>query len=299
MKNQTVLETDLPGIPLLYQGKVRRMYDLGDCLLMVATDNVSAFDVVMNDPISDKGKVLTQLSMFWFDYLGDIVLNHFITADVSQYPLVCMPHLEYLDGRSMLVRKAEPLTVECIVRGYISGSFWNAYQKDTVVCGFKLPAGLQESQRLPQTLFTPSTKAALGSHDENISLDRMRELIGSVETDQIADICMRLYEKAVIHARMRGIIIADTKFELGWYNGQLMLIDEVLTPDSSRFWPVDGYEPGHSQPSYDKQFLRDYLLGLPDWNQEPPPPPLPAEIIENTRKRYLEALLLITGKSLK
>jgi phosphoribosylaminoimidazole-succinocarboxamide synthase len=197
----------------------------------------------------------------------------------------------------MLVRKAEPLTVECIVRGYISGSFWKAYQKNPVVCGFKLPAGLKESEKLPHTLFTPSTKAALGAHDENISLERMREIIGSAETDKIADICVRLYEKAASYARQRGIIIADTKFELGWFEGELILIDEVLTPDSSRFWPVDGYEIGRGQASFDKQFLRDYLLSL-DWPQTPPPPPLPADIIEKTRARYLEALEKIRGVGL-
>jgi len=298
MATQAVTETNFPGLALIHRGKVRDLYDLGDCLLMVATDRISAFDVVMADPIPSKGAVLTQVSLFWFDYLKDIVPNHLLTADVSQYPPVCAPYRTQLAGRSMLVRKAEPLTVECIVRGYISGSFWKAYQQDPLVCGFKLPAGLKESEKLPQTLFTPSTKAALGTHDENISLERMREIIGTAETDKIADICVRLYEKAAGYARQRGIIIADTKFELGWVNGELILIDEVLTPDSSRFWPVDGYGIGRGQASFDKQFLRDYLLSL-DWDQAPPPPPLPAEIIEKTRTRYLEALERISGTGLR
>lgn len=297
MTTPPVSTTNFPELTLLHRGKVRDLYDLGDCLLMVATDRISAFDVVMADPIPSKGAVLTQVSLFWFEYLQDIVPNHLLTADVNAYPAVCAPYREQLAGRSMLVRKAEPLTVECIVRGYISGSFWQAYKKDTVVCGFHLPAGLQESEKLPQTIFTPSTKAALGMHDENISLERMREIIGAEETDKIADICLRLYEKAATYARQRGIIIADTKFELGWCNGELILIDEVLTPDSSRFWPVDGYEIGRGQASFDKQFLRDYLLSI-DWPHCPPPPPLPADIIEKTRTRYLEALEMISGKKL-
>lgn len=298
MTTPPVSTTNFPELTLLHRGKVRDLYDLGDCLLMVATDRISAFDVVMADPIPSKGAVLTQVSLFWFEYLQDIVPNHLLTADVSKYPAVCAPYRAQLAGRSMLVRKAEPLTVECIVRGYISGSFWQAYKKDTVVCGFHLPTGLQESEKLPQTIFTPSTKAALGMHDENISLERMREIIGGEETDKIADICLRLYEKAATYARQRGIIIADTKFELGWCNGELILIDEVLTPDSSRFWPVDGYEIGRGQASFDKQFLRDYLLSI-DWPHCPPPPPLPADIIEKTRTRYLEALEMISGKRLE
>ncbi len=297
MSSQPITETNFPGLALIHRGKVRDLYDLGDCLLMVATDRISAFDVVMAAPIPSKGAVLTQVSLFWFDYLKDIVPNHLLTADVSQYPAACAPYREQLAGRSMLVRKATPLTVECIVRGYLSGSFWKAYQENPVVCGFSLPAGLKESEKLPQPLFTPSTKAALGTHDENISLDQMRAIVGAVETDKIADICVRLYKKAADYARQRGIIIADTKFELGWFEGELILIDEVLTPDSSRFWPVDGYEIGRGQASFDKQFLRDYLLSL-DWPQTPPPPPLPAEIIDKTRARYLEALEKISGKRL-
>ena len=298
MSSEPVTETNFPGLTLVHRGKVRDLYDLGDCLLMVATDRISAFDVVMAAPIPSKGAVLTQVSLFWFDYLKEIVPNHLLTADVNQYPPACAPYRQQLAGRSMLVKKAKPLTVECIVRGYLSGSFWKAYRENPVVCGFSLPPGLKESEKLPQPLFTPSTKAALGTHDENISLDRMREIVGSAETDKIAAICVRLYEKAADYARQRGIIIADTKFELGWFEGELILIDEVLTPDSSRFWPVEGYEIGHGQASFDKQFLRDYLLSL-DWPQTPPPPPLPAEIIDKTRARYLEALEKIRGSGLR
>ncbi|MDA8159378.1 MAG: phosphoribosylaminoimidazolesuccinocarboxamide synthase [Desulfobacteraceae bacterium] len=297
MPSPVVSQTDFPGLKLLHRGKVRDLYDLGDCLLMVATDRISAFDVVMADPIPGKGEILTRLSLFWFDYLKDIVPNHLLTAEVDRFPEACAPYREQLAGRSMLVKKATPLTVECIVRGYLSGSFWKAYGQGPVVCGFALPAGLAESAKLPRPLFTPSTKAALGTHDENISLERMRELIGGPESERIADICVRLYEKAADYALSRGIIIADTKFELGWFEGELILIDEVLTPDSSRFWPVDGYAVGRGQASFDKQFLRDYLLSL-DWPQTPPPPPLPPEIVAKTRARYLEALSRLAGQRL-
>ncbi len=297
MNTTAVTETNFPGLTLRHRGKVRDLYDLGDCLLMVATDRISAFDVVMADPIPDKGAVLTRLSLFWFELLKEIVPNHLLTADVDQYPEACAPYRAQLAGRSMLVKKAEPLTVECIVRGYISGSFWKAYRQSPVVCGFKLPEGMQESERLPAPPFTPSTNAALGTDDENISLAQMREIIGAAETEKIADICVRLYEKAAGYARERGIIIADTKFELGWCDGELILIDEVLTPDSSRFWPVAGYAIGRGQASFDKQFLRDYLLSL-DWPQTPPPPPLPADIVTKTRSRYLEALEKISGAGL-
>jgi phosphoribosylaminoimidazole-succinocarboxamide synthase len=284
-----VTETKFTDLKLLHRGKVRDMYDLGDTLLMVASDRISAFDVVMDDPITSKGDILTSMSLFWFDLLKDIIPNHLITAKVEEYPAACQPHADILRGRSMLVKKAKPLPVECIVRGYISGSFWQAYQKSTEVCGFKLPAGLSESEKLPKTLFTPSTKAELGMHDENISIAQMRDIVGSAETDKIVDVCVRLYEKAAAYARQCGIIIADTKFELGWYEGELILIDEVLTPDSSRFWPEDLYETGRGQASFDKQFLRDYLQSL-DWPKCPPPPKLPPEIIDKTRSRYQEAL---------
>jgi phosphoribosylaminoimidazole-succinocarboxamide synthase len=290
-------QSDFPNLKLVHRGKVRDLYEIGDKLLMVATDRISAFDVVMNEPIPDKGRVLTRLSLFWFDYLKDIIPNHLITADVDAFPEACAPYREVLRGRGMLVKKAKPLPVECIVRGYISGSFWKAYRKNSMVDGFHLPDGLQESDQLPRVLFTPSTKAELGSHDENISLAQMSKLLGGAVAERIAKICVRLYEKAAEYARSKGIIIADTKFELGWDGEELILIDEVLTPDSSRFWPLDQYQPGRGQPSFDKQFLRDYLLTL-DWNQAPPPPPLPPEIIEKTAARYGEALKKITGRGL-
>jgi phosphoribosylaminoimidazole-succinocarboxamide synthase len=293
-----VITTDFPALILKHRGKVRDMYAIpghDDKLLMVATDRISAYDVIMDDAIPGKGAVLTELSLFWFDLLGDIVENHLITADVDQYPEECQPYAKQLQGRSMLVKKTKPLSIECIVRGYISGSFWSAYKKDPVVCGFHLPQGMQESDKFPEPLFTPSTKAELGDHDENISLQRMKEIVGAQKAEEIAGISMALYQKAADYARSRGIIIADTKFELGELDGRLILIDEVLTPDSSRFWPVDKYEPGKSQPSFDKQFLRDYLSTL-DWDKTPPPPPLPEQITEKTRLRYKEAVQKITGK---
>lgn len=295
--SDAVIETNFSGLNLVHRGKVRDMYEIPgheDKLLMVASDRISAYDVVMNDAIPGKGKVLTSLSLFWFDLLGDIVPNHLITADVDQFPELCAPHRDVLAGRSMLVHKTKPLPVECIVRGYISGSFWSAYKKSTEVCGFKLPDGMQESDRFPQTLFTPSTKAEIGDHDENISIDRLKEIIGAARADEISRVSVELYEKAADYARTKGIIIADTKFELGEKDGSLILIDEVLTPDSSRFWPLDEYAPGKGQPSFDKQFLRDYLSSL-DWNKTPPAPELPQEIVDRTRSRYEEALARITS----
>ncbi|WP_339137214.1 MAG: phosphoribosylaminoimidazolesuccinocarboxamide synthase [Candidatus Electrothrix sp. GW3-4] len=292
-----VIRTDLPELNLLHRGKVRDMYEIPgheDKLLMIATDRISAYDVVMDDPIIDKGKVLTQISLFWFNLLADIVPNHLISADVAQYPEVCHQYREQLEGRSMLVRRTKVMPIECIVRGYISGSFWSAYKKDTTVCGFALPQGMQESDKFPQPLFTPSTKAEQGLHDENISVAKMEEIVGKEVADKMADISVRLYEKAAEYARSKGIIIADTKFELGMADGELILIDEVLTPDSSRFWPMDEYKPGQGQPSFDKQFLRDYLSSL-DWDKQPPPPPLPAEIVEKTAARYKEAQERLTA----
>ena len=292
-----VTVTDFPTLMLMHRGKVRDMYAIpghDDKLLMVATDRISAYDVIMDDAIPGKGAVLTQLSLFWFDLLGDIVENHLITADVEKYPEECKPYVEHLRGRSMLVKKTKPLSIECIVRGYISGSFWSAYKKDSVVCGFQLAEGMQESDKFPEPLFTPSTKAELGDHDENISLEQMEKIVGAQQAKEITDICNELYKRAADFALSKGIIIADTKFELGELNGKLILIDEVLTPDSSRFWPVDKYEPGKSQPSFDKQFLRDYLSTL-DWDKNPPPPTLPEEIVEKTKLRYEEAVQKITG----
>jgi len=298
MTETTVKTTDFPDLTLVHRGKVRDMYMLpghDDKLLMVASDRISAYDVVMDDAIPGKGAILTQLSLFWFDLLGDIVENHLITAQVEEYPAVCHPYADQLRGRSMLVKKTRPLTIECIVRGYISGSFWSAYTKDTNVCGFSLPVGMRESDKFERPLFTPSTKAELGTHDENISLEEMKKIVGDKMAGEIARISIELYQRAADYALQKGIIIADTKFELGLLDDRLILIDEVLTPDSSRFWPLDRYEPGKGQPSYDKQYLRDYLSSL-DWDKNPPPPPLPVEIIEKTRARYQEALRLLTQK---
>ena len=293
-----VKTTDFPNLILKHRGKVRDMYEIpghDDKLLMVASDRLSAYDVIMEDPIPGKGAVLTELSLFWFDLLGDIVENHLITAVVEEFPDVCKPYADELRGRSMLVKKTQPLSIECIVRGYISGSFWSAYKKDTTVCGFQLPENMKESDKFPEILFTPSTKADLGDHDENISLEKMREIVGKERADQIAEISVALYTKAADYARTKGIIIADTKFELGEVDGRLILIDEVLTPDSSRFWPMDEYEPGKSQPSFDKQFLRDYLSTL-DWDKTAPAPKLPKDIIEKTLARYEEAQQRICSK---
>jgi phosphoribosylaminoimidazole-succinocarboxamide synthase len=292
-----VVQTDFKELTLLHRGKVRDMYGIPgheDKILMVATDRISAYDVVMNEPIPGKGSILTRLSLFWFDLLGDIIPNHLITADVDKYPVCCQQYRDQLEGRSMLVRRSQVLPIECIVRGYISGSFWSAYKKDTNVCGYQLPAGMLESEKFDKPLFTPSTKAELGEHDENISVERMEEIIGADLARKVADVSVRLYEKAADFARGKGIIIADTKFELGLVDNELILIDEVLTPDSSRFWPLDEYKPGRGQPSFDKQFLRDYLSSL-DWNKKPPAPKLPVDIIEKTKSRYIEAIKKITG----
>ncbi len=289
--------TECEDLTLIHRGKVRDMYEIpghDDKLLMVATDRISAYDVVMNDPISAKGKVLTELSLFWFELLGDIIPNHLISSNFDEFPEQCLQYRDQLEGRSLLVRKTKVLPIECIVRGYISGSFWKAYQKDTVVCGFELPEGMVESDKFPEPLFTPSTKADQGEHDENISLARMEELIGKELAQKVADVSVKLYEKAADYARSKGIIIADTKFELGMVGDELILIDEVLTPDSSRFWPLDLYEAGKGQPSFDKQFLRDYLSSL-DWDKQPPAPQLPQEILDKTKARYEEALVKITS----
>ncbi|MEA2115196.1 MAG: phosphoribosylaminoimidazolesuccinocarboxamide synthase [Thermodesulfobacteriota bacterium] len=295
--SNAVTSTNLTELNLLHRGKVRDMYEIPgheDKLLMIATDRISAYDVVMDDPIVGKGKVLTQISLFWFDLLSDIVPNHLITADVDQYPEICHQYRDQLEDRSMLVRRTKVMPIECIVRGYLSGSFWSAYQKNTTVCGFELPTGMRESDKFPVPLFTPSTKAEQGMHDENISMVRMKELIGKEISAKMEDISISLYSKASEFARSKGIIIADTKFELGMVAGELILIDEVLTPDSSRFWPLDEYAPGKGQPSFDKQFLRDYLSAL-DWNKQPPPPTLPQEILDKTRARYEEAQHKLTS----
>ena len=289
--SEAVIATECPDLHLLHRGKVRDMYEIpghADKLLMVATDRISAYDVIMDEPIAGKGKMLTEISLFWFKLLGDIVPNHLISADIDQFPAVCHQYRNQLEGRSMLVKRTKVVPIECIVRGYLSGSFWTAYTKNTTVCGFKLPEGMRESDKFPEPLFTPSTKAEQGLHDENISLEQMRQLVGGELTDKMAAISIKLYQRAADYARGKGIIIADTKFEMGLDGETLTLVDEVLTPDSSRFWPLDQYTPGKGQPSFDKQFLRDYLSSL-DWNKQPPPPPVPADILEKTRSRYQEA----------
>jgi phosphoribosylaminoimidazole-succinocarboxamide synthase len=295
--NPPVMTTAFAGLGPRHQGKVRDIYDLGDTLLLVATDRMSAFDVVMNEPIPDKGRILTQLSTFWFRHLADLTPNHLISIEVTDFPPACQPFREILQGRTMLVRKCRPLPVECIVRGYLSGSGWAEYKKTGAIGGMALPAGLVESEKLPGPIFTPSTKAELGTHDENISFDTMGDKIGAELAGKVRDLSLAIYRRAQVWAEPRGIILADTKFEFGLSDNQLLLIDEVLTPDSSRFWPQEDYKPGGPQKSYDKQYLRDYLESL-GWNKQPPPPPLPADVIANTRSRYLQALKTLTGEEL-
>ena len=283
--------SNIDGVTLMQKGKVRDMYDLGDSILMVATDRLSAFDVVMPQPIPQKGKVLTQISLYWYEKMRSIVNNHLITADVREYPEVLQPYAKELDGRSMIVKKAEPLKVECVVRGYISGSGWKSYKNDGTVCGISLPQGLKESDRLPEPLFTPSTKADLGDHDINISFEEACDTVGEEVAKKVRDLSLAIYSRGVEIAAEKGIIIADTKFEFGLCDGELILIDEVLTPDSSRFWPKTSYKPGGAQESFDKQFVRDYLERL-EWDKTPPGPSIPEDIIEKTSQKYQEALAL-------
>ena len=290
----TVRETNLPGLKLLSRGKVRDIYDLGDDLLIVTTDRISAFDVVMGDPIPDKGKILTRISAFWFGMTENIIPNHMISTDAGAFPPACQPYREVLEGRTMWVRKAKPLPVECIVRGYLSGSGWKEYCATGAVCRQRLPLGLKESARLTEPIFTPSTKAEEGSHDENISFEQMVKLIGEALSYTVREVSLALYRKGLDVAGPRGIIIADTKFEFGIIDGELVLIDEVLTPDSSRLWPKDQYRQGGPQPSFDKQFLRDYLESL-DWGKTYPPPRLPPEVIAQTARRYQTAMKLLTS----
>jgi len=292
---RVVQQTDFPDLKLLQRGKVRDMYDTGDAYLMVTTDRMSAFDVILPDPIPDKGVVLTQISLFWFDQMSSLVDNHVITDDISQYPTSCQVYAEELKGRSILVKKAKPLPVECVVRGYITGSGWKSYKKDGTVCGIDLPAGLVESQKLPEPIFTPSTKEELGKHDINIDFDEMVRRIGRPLSEKVRDLSLSIYEKGATIAAEKGILIADTKFEFGLIGDEVILIDEVLTPDSSRFWSEKKYTPGGSQESFDKQYLRDFLLSL-SWDKTPPGPRLPEEVIENTREKYVEALTLLSGK---
>jgi len=298
MSAATLLQTSLSNLALLRRGKVRDVYSIDDDrLLIVATDRISAFDCVLPTPIERKGEVLTALSQFWFEKLGHVVANHLLTSDVEQMPEVVRRHVQTLARRSMLVKRAEVFPVECVVRGYLVGSGWKDYLRTGEVCGHKLPTGLLESAELPEPLFTPSTKAEEG-HDENISEAQVRDLIGAEATDMLRDASLRLYTEARSYARARGIIIADTKFEFGLdKNGSLVLVDEVLTPDSSRFWPADDYQPGRSQPSFDKQFVRDYLETL-DWDKKPPAPAIPPDVAQATTARYVEAYRLLAGKEL-
>ncbi len=290
-----VLKTDFPDLKLVARGKVRDIYDLGETLLIVTTDRISAFDVIMNEGIPDKGYVLTQISAFWFRQMEDIIPNHIISTEVKDFPAQCQKYAAELEGRSMLVKKAKPLPAECIVRGYISGSGWKDYKATGAICGIKLPAGLVESDKLEEPIFTPSSKAEIGTHDENITFDQMAELVGKDLAEKVRDVTIAIYKRARDIADAKGIIIADTKFEYGIYNGELIIIDECMTPDSSRFWAKDSYKPGGAQPSFDKQFLRDYLETL-DWNKTAPAPPLPAEIVQKTGEKYMEALVKLTGK---
>ena len=291
-----VYQTQLETLKKAKQGKVRDIYDLGDCLLMVATDRLSAFDVIMPDPIPDKGKVLTQISVFWFNLMSAIVPHHLIEWDVSKFPAECRPYQDVLAGRSMLVKKVDPLPIECVVRGYLSGSGWKSYLKDGSVCGIALPAGLRESEKLPEPLFTPSTKEDLGLHDINISFKEAANRVGSEVASRVRELSLSIYQKGVQVAAEKGIIIADTKFEFGMLDGEIVLIDEVLTPDSSRFWPQSDYAPGGSQPSFDKQYVRDYLLSI-RFNKQPPGPHLPEKVVQQTRDKYIEALRLLTGST--
>jgi len=294
--NPVISRTDFPDLKLLKRGKVRDMYDLGEHLLMVATDRISAFDVVMHEPIPDKGIILTQISLFWFEMMRSTVANHVVASDVDEYPKICRPYAASLKGRSLLVKKAVPLPIECVARGYISGSGWSSYLQSGEVCGIRLPRGLKESDRLAEPIFTPATKEEAGMHDINVDFEEARKRIGSELSTRVRDLTLTLYRRGAAFAETKGIIIADTKFEFGLVGDELILIDELLTPDSSRFWPEASYQPGGPQQSYDKQYMRDYLIST-RWNKTPPPPTLPEEVIRNTRLKYLEALRQLSGSS--
>jgi len=295
--DHVLLQTDFPDLEMYASGKVRDIYRVdNEHLLFVATDRISAFDYVLASGIPDKGRVLTQLSLFWFDFLKDIIPNHLITANVNEYPGPLKAHSNALAGRSMLVVKADMFSVECVARGYLSGSGWKEYQKNGTVCGIKLPGGLKESDKLPEPIFTPATKAVSG-HDENISFEEMVKLVGRENGEKLRDLTLRIYKKAADYAATRGIIIADTKFEFGNTAKGLILADEVLTPDSSRFWPADQYKPGGAPPSYDKQYVRDYLESI-KWDKKPPAPGLPPDVQKNTSAKYVEAYRLLTGREL-
>jgi len=296
MTDEPLLQVELAGIPKVKSGKVREVFDLGDALLIVATDRISAFDCVMPNGIPRKGEVLTQISHFWFDRMAGVLPNHRLAGAGDPLPARLGPDAVRLARRSMLVKKAQPLAIECVVRGYLAGSGWNEYRKTGSVCGVRLPTGLKESSELPEPIFTPATKAETG-HDDNISFERAQAIVGSLMAAQVRDLSLKIYATARAYAQERGILIADTKFEFGLHEGGLLLIDEVLTPDSSRFWPADSYEAGRSQASFDKQFVRDYLLTL-DWNKTPPAPALPPEIVARTQAKYFDAYERLTGKSL-
>lgn len=289
----TLFETNFTDLKLYKRGKVRDIYDLQDYFLIVATDRLSAFDVVLPDPIPEKGKVLTKLSLFWFNQIAEIIPNHVITSDVDKFPPECHKYSAILKDRSLLVKKAQPISIECVVRGYISGSGWISYKESGSICGISLPKGLIESAKLPETLFTPSTKEEIGLHDINISFEEASNLIGKEIVEKLKHYSIRIYETCSNIADKIGIIVADTKFEFGFYDDEIILIDEILTPDSSRFWPKESYSPGGAQKSYDKQFVRDYLLSI-DWDKKPPGPKLPSEIINKTSLKYIDALNLIT-----
>ena len=297
MVNEVLLKTEFNDLKLFRRGKVRDVYDLGDKLLIVSTDRISCFDVVLSCGVPCKGRVLTSLSVFWFDFIKDIIAHHLITADVEKYPAELKKYRKDLAGRSMLVLKTMPLPVECVVRGYLSGSGWKEYKQKQSICGINLPAGLRESDKLAEPIFTPSTKADVG-HDENVKQEYIEGLLGREMAENLKKESIKIYKRASDYALQKGIIIADTKFEFGIYNGHLIIIDEALTPDSSRFWPLEDYGPGRAQPSFDKQFVRDYLEAL-DWDKTPPAPALPKEIISRTTEKYLDAYRKLTGKEIQ
>ena len=295
-QNPVILDTQLEGVPRHARGKVRDVYTVDDRLLIVATDRISAFDYILPTGIPDKGRVLTQLSIFWFDFLRDVTPTHFLTANVDEYPAPLPGFRDQLEGRSMLVKRAKMVEIECVARGYISGSGWKEYKQQGTVCGIKLPAGLKESDKLPEPIFTPATKAQTG-HDENVSFEHVVGLIGEDLASRLRDLTLEIYSRAARYAETKGIIIADTKFEFGFVGDELVLGDEVLTPDSSRFWPAETYKPGGAQFSFDKQFVRDYLESI-SWNKQPPAPPLPEEVAAKTGEKYREAYRILTGRAL-
>jgi phosphoribosylaminoimidazole-succinocarboxamide synthase len=297
MQPEVILQTNFPELKLYARGKVRDIYEVGDYLLLVSTDRISAFDVIMNQGIPYKGMVLTKISEFWFNFTKDIIPNHFITTDVNKYPVQCKEYADVLNGRSMLIKKAKVVPIECIVRGYITGSGWKDYKRTGEISGIKLQQGLQESEKFPEPLFTPSTKAEIGEHDENISAEQAMQIVDKNTFNAVKDATINIYKKASDYALTKGIIIADTKFEFGKIDGKIILVDEVLTPDSSRFWPLDKYEKGRGQESFDKQFVRDYLISI-KFNMQPPPPPLPDDIINKTSEKYLDIYKKLTGDSL-